>query len=380
MKRSILLASLVLTACATTLPVPGALPPLSRSLPLHKVWTYADAVESERVRARQPLAASDCCVYWVDGAGYITAFDAARGRTLWRVDTAGRASSGVGVGPDVLYVGTRDGDVLALNPVDGAQRWRTRVPSEVIAAPTGAKDVVVAHTVDGKVVALSASDGHVLWTYEGKVPLLSLRGVSSPVIENDQVLVGLASGQLIALKLWDGTENWQVELAAARGRSELERMVDADVTPRVRNGVVFASAYHGRIAAIDIRSGRTVWTRDLSSSIGLALDNDNVYVTDNDGVIWAMAQGTGTVLWKQDELSGRGVAAPAAVGGQIVVGDRGGYLNWLQGETGQFTHRLFVEAAPVDHGAVVHREVLYTATRGGVIDAFELRNVAPGQP
>lgn len=380
MHRVIIFAALLLTACSTPPPIPGALPALSATLPLYKAWTYADAVELERRGARQPLAASECCVYWIDGGGFVHAFDAARGRLLWRVDTMGLAASGVGIGSNVVYVGTRDGEVWALNAADGSTQWRARVSSEVIAAPTAAKDLVIVHAVDGKVLGLSASDGHLVWTFESKVPLLSLRGASTPVVENDRVIVGLANGQLVALKLWDGAELWQVELASARGRSELERMVDADPTPRVHKGVVYAAAFRGRVMAVDFNSGRALWSRDVSSSLGLALDEKNVYVTQSDGAVSALAQDNGTILWKQESLVGRGVTAPAAFQGRVVVGDRGGYLHWLNAESGQFVHRLYLENAAFEHGAIVSNDVLYVASRSGTLDAFKFPDDAVKAP
>ena len=72
--------------------------------------------------------------------------------------------------------------MIAMEAGTGQVRWRAQVSSEVLAPPTASSQVVVARTGDGKMFGISLATGKRLWIYDRTVPVLSLRGTSSPVI------------------------------------------------------------------------------------------------------------------------------------------------------------------------------------------------------
>jgi outer membrane protein assembly factor BamB len=122
---------------------------------------------------------------------------------------------------------------------------------------------------------------------------------------------------------------WETAVADSRGRSELERIVDIDGDPVLFGDAVFAVSYQGNVGAVGLRSGNPLWRREMSSSAGLAVDNNNVYVTDSDSNVWAVSSSGGSSVWKQEGLAARSLSAPAAVGSGVVVGDLEGYLHLL---------------------------------------------------
>src|SRR5262249_409977 len=152
---------------------------------------------------------------------------------------------------------------------DGADRWTTQLTSEVISAPGIGGGIVVARTNDGRVFGLDARDGKRLWTFDrAAVPILSLRGNSSPVLEAAAVYAGEDNGKVIALRASDGGELWEQQISAGEGRTELERIQDVDGEVKVDSGVVYAAGYRGQAAALIAQSGRPLWTHDLSSYNG----------------------------------------------------------------------------------------------------------------
>ncbi len=311
-------------------------------------------------------------VYVAEREGEIRALDANSGQTLWKTDSELNISGGPGAGGGLVLVGTSDAEVAAFDQENGQPRWRTRVSSEVVSVPKIDQGVVVVHTIDGKLTALQASNGKQLWVYERSMPVLSLRGSSSPVISGSNVICGFANGKLMAFDLNDGRVQWESTISVPRGRSELERMVDIHGDPLVLGGAVYVATYQGELAGVIEASGEVVWRRSLSSYAGLGNDFRQLYVTDAEDNVWAIDPRNGSALWKQDKMVGRKLSAPVAVGDYVVVGDYEGYLHWLSPEDGRIVGRIRVGSDRISTQPVVVDDVAYVLGDGG-----ELAAVAP---
>lgn len=309
-------------------------------------------------------------VYTAERRGRVGVFDAASGKQIWQQDLDVPISGGPGVGDGLVLVGTTDGEVLALDEASGELLWRAPASSEVLAAPEAADGVVIVHSGDGKVSGLDAATGKRAWIYDRTTPTLTLRGTSSPKLVKDLVIVGFDSGRLVALELKSGKLVWEAAVAVASGRSDLERMVDIDAEPLVAGGTIYVATFQGRVAAIELDSGRLLWTRDLSSYAGLDADERNLYLTDAEGMVWALDRDSGAALWKQDKLQARAATAPAAVGDYVVVGDVEGYLHWLRREDGQFAARVRLDKTRIIAPPVARDGTLYAYSAGGVLGAF----------
>ncbi len=305
-----------------------------------------------------------------DPKGRVTLFDAESGTSIWETATRTPISAGPTVGSGVVAVGTADGQVLALEVDGGAIRWQTRVTSEVLSPPAVGAGIVAVRTVDGRLFGLDLQSGRRVWVFDKGVPLLSLRGTGDPVIAGELVLNGFDGGRLVAVAARDGRQVWEARIAAARGRSDLERMVDIDSAPVVTEDAVYAVAYRGQVAAIDPTSGRAFWQKDLSSSAGLAVDARSVFVTDERSVVWALDRYSGRVLWQQDRMKLRGLTAPVMAGRYVVVGDFEGYLHWLRREDGELAARARVDSAGFYSAPETAGGVIYAYGRGGTVEAL----------
>ncbi len=312
-------------------------------------------------------------IFAVDHEGEVTALNAETGREIWDVDLDFNVVTGVGGGMEMVYVGSDKGELVALNEADGKELWRTQLTSEVLAPSTSANGVVVSRTSDGRVSGISADDGKVIWSYQRAVPLLSLRGAGRPVIASNEVIAGYDNGKLVALSLNDGKVLWEKSIAIPRGRTELERLVDIDADPVVVDDTVYVVTYQGQLAAVDINSGRVLWSRDMSSQIGLDVAYQNaVYVTDDEGYVWAVQDGSGDALWRQTRLLRRQVTAPAIAGNYIVVGDFEGYLHWIARDDGRFVSRQQLSDGPIYSKPLVVNGVVYVTAADGSITAVRV--------
>jgi outer membrane protein assembly factor BamB len=308
----------------------------------------------------------------VDYEGDINAYNAETGKRLWQASLDVPVITGAGGGEGLILIGTQEGEILALNEKNGQLVWKQQLTSEVLAPPKAAQGVVVARTADGKMRGLSTKDGKVLWNYQRKVPLLSLRGASAAVLADDKVVAGYANGKLVALSIKDGEVLWEKSVAVPRGRSELDRLVDIDSDPVIKEGIVYAVAYHGQVAAFDLESGQKLWSRDMSSRSGLDVaEINNVYVSDDQDYVWAL-QGQ-NALWRQARLLRRKLTAPVVVGNQVVVGDFEGYVHWLSRDDGRFVARTTISKSAIRSKPVVKDGLLYILANDGELTVFRIQ-------
>jgi outer membrane protein assembly factor BamB len=314
----------------------------------------------------------DGTVYAADAEGRVEAIDAGSGSSRWKADLDAPVSGGPGVGEGLVLVGTSDAEVIALAEDTGEERWRARVSSEILSAPAAANGVVIVHTIDGKLFGLEATNGNERWRYEREVPVLTLRGSGSPVIAGGVVYTGTAGGKLVALRVDNGGVLWEVSVTVPSGRSELERMADIDGDPIVLGGGVFVATYQGEVAAIEERSGRVAWRRKMSSYSRMAADRRGLYLSDAEGVVWALELQSGSARWSQDALKNRRLSNTAVVGGLVVVGDFEGYLHWLDLDDGSLVARTRLGSEPITTGLQVVNDVLYAQGDGGELAAVRL--------
>ncbi len=295
-------------------------------------------------------------LYAAEVDGEITATALPSGESVWSIALDERIMSGVSVDHENVYIGSESGRLIALDRKSGTERWSANLLSEILApVATTEQQRVVVRTADGKVRALNSRDGVELWSYEREVPVLTLRGTSSPVVSGGKVFAGLDSGEVVALSLDDGRELWIKSVTSPRGRTEIERMVDIDASPVVVGDTLYVVGYQGNLAALHVESGELLWKRQLSSLMTPEIQAKYLFVADQAGAIWAFDRHEGSALWRQEGLKNRAPTSPLADGRHIVVGDSEGYLHWLAVEDGRFVGRIQLDksgfSAPVlDYG------------------------------
>ncbi len=312
------------------------LPKLDPAISIETLWSERVGEGAGEFYLKLTPVVNESGVFVVDREGEVERINIENGSTVWNSEIDRLISAGPGLGDDgQLYLGTTEGEVMALSAEDGEQRWSTRVSSEVLAAPRYSQGVVVVRTGDGKLFGLEAASGKRLWVYDRTEPALTLRGASAPLLSEALVIAGFDSGHLVALNLRTGKLSWDLRVVLPSGRSDLERMVDIDSEPQLYQGVAYIAAYQGKVAAIELESGQTLWTRDLSSYAGMGLGEGEIYLTGSDSAVWALDRFSGDTVWNQKALKGRLSTAPASLGPYLVVGDQEGYLHWLSRSDGK---------------------------------------------
>jgi hypothetical protein len=150
----------------------------------------------------------------------------------WRLQTGGPVRSSPVIADGVVYIGTTDGRVCAIDLASGAARWTTPIGSAVVSAPALSADRVFVNTRRVVVVALDRRSGKEVWRTNTGSDLATHPGgehwdyfSSSPILAGSAIIVGSGDGQLYALTADSGAVLWTFK-ADRRIRS----------SPRVKDG------------------------------------------------------------------------------------------------------------------------------------------------
>ncbi|BDX07837.1 outer membrane protein assembly factor BamB [Planctobacterium marinum] len=370
------------------------LKPINAQFQPEVVWdeTVGDGVESYFSRLT-PVVAYDK-VFAASRQGVVKAFDKVSGNEIWKTDLAdyrdegmlssvtqfwsdgvsARLSGGITAAYQRIYFGSENGLVFAIDVDSGKVVWQSKVKGEVLAAPAVNEGVVVVNTAAGIMHALDAETGEERWIYESEVPALSLRGVAPATIANGAAIAGTASGKVAVVRLENGQVLWEQTVAAPSGATELERIVDIDSETIVFGGIVYVVSYNGTLAAVELRSGRVLWKREYRSYRRMTIDGNNLFVVDDKSQVYALDRRNGIERWSQSALRDRELTSAAPVSGYVVVGDKYGFLHWLDKSTGDLVARLNFGGDDEDNSVyvepVVDGNTLYAITREGDIAAI----------
>ena len=318
----------------------------------------------------QPAVTRDA-VYVANARGQLLRLDPISGKQVWKIDSGFQISGAVGVGEGLVVVGGLKSELAAFDE-DGKLRWITRVSSEVLSAPQIADGMVVVRSSDGRIAALSVQDGKRQWLYERATPTLIVRNHAGVVIQHGVVFAGFAAGKLAAINLTNGAIIWESAVSQPRGNTELERISDITSVPAVDSEKICAVAFQGRIACFDIKQGAMLWSREVSSDKGLALMQNYLYVSDDQGTVLAMDKASGSTLWKNDQLFMRQVSAPYVLEKYVVVGDYQGYLHVLSRDDGGLVARIRTDGSPILFAPVALGKGLLLQTRDGGIYSIDI--------
>jgi outer membrane protein assembly factor BamB len=351
---------------------PATLVDFPAKLPVKELWSENVGGGKKQLRLRLGLgpAVDNGVVFAASHKGELVAIALDTGKRIWINELKLPLSAGPGAGAGMVVVGSSKGGVLAFDGATGKELWRARVNSELLSAPAISDKMVVLRAVDGRLVGLDSTNGKQLWSVEQQVPRLSLRGTATPIIAKDVAISGFDNGKVMAVSLSTGDTVWDATLGSPHGRTELDRLVDIDSAVRVVGDDVFATGFQGRTAMLALDSGQIWWAHDMSSYRGLAVDNDNLFVTQADGIVIALRGRDGSELWRNDQLKRRGLSTPVFTSTAVAVADYQGYLHWLDKSSGQLVARVRVSKDRVSNAPVAVDDTVVVLTDGGSLAAF----------
>jgi len=369
-----LAALLIAAGCSKDKDVepPATLVKFPATLPVKRLWGEGVGGGKKQSVLRLGLgpAVDNGVVFAASHKGEVLAASLETGRHLWVKKLKIPISAGPGAGAGLVVVGSSKGAVVTLDGATGRELWRARLNSELLSAPAIGEKVIAIRSVDGRLHGFDAHTGKELWSVEQQVPRLSLRGTATPLIAKEVAISGFDNGKVMAVSLNTGDTVWDSALATPHGRTELDRLVDIDSAVRVVGDNVFAAGFQGRTAMLALDSGQVWWAHDMSSYRGLAADEDNLYVTQSDGIVVALRQRDGSELWRNPKLKLRRLSTPVLTSTAVAVADFQGYLHWLDKATGELVARERIAKERISNSPVAVGDTVVVLTDRGKLAAF----------
>lgn len=349
--------------------------------PLKKIWSadIGEGSTSQIPLNAQPVLV-DGRIFTLDTESYLAAFDVSTGKQLWRRNAGPVAeddpviTGGIAYASGVLYVTNGESEILAVKPDTGDIIWRRKIPAPSRAAPTVMDGRVFITTLDNRLVALGAADGVPLWEYTALSETAGLVGGASPAADATMVVPAFTSGEIMALRVENGSVIWSDNLANLKRIGGLAGLSDIKAPPVIDKGLVIGISYSGRLAAIDSLTGNRVWQREISGSNTPWMAGNHIFVLSTENQLVAMGRETGTIRWviglpryhKDEPVIYTG---PVLAGGRLILAGTAGRVLEINPETGEIL-RQWDSGGTVAIPPIVAGGTLYLLTEDGTLSAY----------
>ena len=148
---------------------------------------------------------------------------------------------------------------------------------------------------------------------------------------------------MAAVRQGSGTLVWTDNMGGLKGQSTLSDFGSVRAAPIIDGGLVYAIGLGGLLAALDIRSGRRVWQRDVAGANTPWLAGDFLFVVSAEQKLAALSKEDGSVHWVtdlprfQNPKRTKGLITwfgPTLVGGKLIVVSDHGKMAVLDATTG----------------------------------------------
>ena len=285
-------------------------------------------------------------VYFADSTGNIKSLDSSNGDIIWE-QNFGALSSGVSAGFGVLVVSDTTGNVITLDQENGTMLWKINVRGQVLSSAAINPRFVIVKTDSGELIALNKSNGSIAWSYRSKLPALTIRGSSSPVIDADQVYATFDNGRMGVFDLNTGFPLWDGAISYASGTSELDNLIDGDSSPVIEGGLVYTTNYQGNLNIFDIAQKRSVWTSETSSFYSPVIMRGLLIVAEANSTIKSFSLSSLEESWLNEDYLNRGLSNPASYKGSLIVGDFEGYIHIIDPLNGKTIGRKKLSRKPI---------------------------------
>ncbi len=315
----------------------------------------------------------------MDSDGMVSAFNLDTGGRVWRRDTQGDEDRSTNVGGGVSYAdgtvfaSTGRAEVMALDAATGAIRWRKPLGAPARSAPTVADGRLLVQTLDDRIQAFSVANGDRQWGYQAATSSTTLLGQAAPAFADGLVVAGFGSGDLVALRAESGALAWSDSLASGRGRSSVLDLSAIRALPVLAAGRVFAIGAGGLLVALDLRSGRRLWEREVGGLQTPWLAGDWLFVQTADETLAAIGRDDGRVRWlselprydnpekRRDPLFWTG---PILAGGKLILAGSNGFAFSVDPLTGKVLGKAELRDAAAVAPVAAAGTLLFTSDDG----------------
>ncbi len=328
---------------------------------LNRVWRHGigrGGSYRQRITA-EPVVSGDQ-VFTMDTDGVVAAFAMASGQKLWSTPTKPKKNRSSNLGGGLacaggrVFAATGRGELLSLDAASGTIGWRSDILAPARSSPTIANGVVYLCNINGQMLAFGSDTGRRLWVYQANSTDTGALTQAAPAYADGLVVSGFESGDLAAVHADTGLVAWSDNLGALKGSATLTEFSTVRGAPVLDDGIVYAIGLGGLMAALDLRSGRRVWDRDIAGSYTPWLAGDTLYIVSIDQKVAAVNKADGAVHWVTElprfnnPKRTKGLiswAGPSLIGGKLILVSTNSHMAVLDPTDGKLVSRQELDSS-----------------------------------
>lgn len=314
------------------------------------------------------------------------------GGVKWAFKAEGAITSSPAVAGGMLFFGSLDTHLYAIDQQTGEQRWRFKTDGPISSSPAVESGTVYFSGTDGLFYALAADTGAVRWRFatergERRFEAKGIHGArprgqtipdpfdiftSSPAVAAGRVYFGSGDGNVYALDAQTGVLHW--------------KFATGDVvraSPAVAGATVYVGSWDSYLYALDAETGAVRWRFKTGedpvnyNQVGFqsspAVADGVVYVGCRDAHVYALDARTGRKLWDYYTSKAWVMGTPAVGGGSVYAGtgDTRRFLA-LDAKTGRPRFSLDTKTALFSSPALAG-EMAYVGALNGRLYAIDVK-------
>jgi outer membrane protein assembly factor BamB len=314
----------------------------------------------------------DGVIFFGSNDNNVYAVAADSGRQLWAHATGGPVAATPAIAGGLVYVGSYDGRFYALDAKTGAARWKFRTGGErrfeakgvhglqphtqtiadpydlYLSSPVVANGIVYFGSGDGNVYALDAATGAARWKFAtGDVVH------ASPVFADGVVYVGSWDSWFYAIDAATGKQRWRFH----GGEDALvHNQVGFQSSPAVVDGVVYTGCRDANLYALDAKTGAEKWKVSHNGSWVItspAVADGKIYYATSDSALYNVVDAASGKSLVQEQGNAWMFSSPAVAGDVVVIGVSNGSLEARDRSNGKVLWEFQTEAAKQNAGWVL---------------------------
>ena len=331
-----------------------------------------------------PVIAEDM-IFGLGADMRLTAANAHTGKKIWTIKVYQKGAEiedgfggGISYWGGQIFVATGFGELLAVDAKTGRINWRetSAIPFKTSPTVDDGKVFIVSH--DNQLQVFSTDDGSRIWTHLAIVEPATILSSPSPAVSGDIVVTGFSSGEVVSLRVANGTVNWEDMLSRAGQLTPLSDLNPIVGRPVIDRDRVFAASHGGRMVSIDLRTGERVWMAEVKSIETPWVAGDNLFLVTTDAKVICLSRGQGRIRWitqLQDYEDDDNKDDPVSWSGPVLAGDRlllasslGDFVS-ISPYTGEIVSLSDV-GDPVSISPIVANKTVYVLTDKGRLIAY----------
>ena len=292
-----------------------------------------------------PVVSGDS-VYVGSGNHMFYALDLATGSQKWLFQTEGRISSSAAVSNGSVFFESYDGNLYCLDSATGKLKWKFKTDGErrfaakhlhgaepatelmpdpfdfFLSSPVVSNGLVYFGSGDANVYAIDASTGTMKWRFKAGDVIHA-----SPALADGTLYIGSWDSYFYAMDAATGKQKWRFKTGED---ADIHNQQGIQSSAAVADGIVYFGCRDSKFYAVDAATGKQVWSYSNNGSWVIsspAVREGKVYFATSDtGLFHALDAKTGAPVFSLDFKHWPMFSSPAIAGDFAYIGSHQGRL------------------------------------------------------